>query len=64
MEVHRDETWMLRERVTMTSTVESHGHVKRYRVVHAIDYALLDGKSGTEVLQKHPHPTITSRGGR
>jgi hypothetical protein len=32
--------------------------------VHAIDYALLDGKSGTEVLQKHPHPTINSRGGR
>jgi hypothetical protein len=32
--------------------------------VHKIDYALLDGKSGTEVLQKHPHPTINSRGGR
>jgi hypothetical protein len=31
--------------------------------VHIIDYALLDGKSGTEVLQKHPHPTINSRGG-
>jgi hypothetical protein len=44
----------------MTSTVESHGHVKRCRVVNAIDYALLAGKSGTEALQKHPHPTINS----
>jgi hypothetical protein len=32
--------------------------------VHDIDYALLDGKSGTESLQKHPQPTINSRGGR
>jgi hypothetical protein len=64
MEVQMDETRMLRERGPMTSTVESHGHVKRYRGVHAIDYALLDGKSGTKVLQKHPHPTINSRGGR
>jgi hypothetical protein len=32
--------------------------------VHAIYYVLLDGKSGTEVLQKHPYPTINSRGGR
>jgi hypothetical protein len=47
----------------MTSNVETHGHVKRCRGVHAIDYALLDGKSGSEVLQKHPHPTINSRGG-
>jgi hypothetical protein len=31
---------------------------------HAIDYALLDRKSGTEVLQKHPHPTINSCGHR
>jgi hypothetical protein len=29
-----------------------------------IYYALLDGNSGTKVLQKHPHPTINSRGGR
>jgi hypothetical protein len=32
--------------------------------VHAIDFALLDRKSGTEALQKHPHPTINSRGGQ
>jgi hypothetical protein len=64
MEVQTDETRMLRERGPMTSTVESHGHVKRCRGVHAIYYALLAGKSGTEVLQKHPHPTINSRGGR
>jgi hypothetical protein len=64
MEVHMDETLILRQRGTMTSTVESHVHVKRCRGVHVIDYALLDGKSGTEVLQKHPHPTINSRGGR
>jgi hypothetical protein len=32
--------------------------------VHAIYYALLEGNSSTEVLQKHPHPTINSRGGR
>jgi hypothetical protein len=32
--------------------------------VHAIDYVLLDGNTGTEVLQKHPHPTINSRDGR
>jgi hypothetical protein len=32
--------------------------------VHVIDYVLLDGKAGTEVLQKHPRPTINSRGGR
>jgi hypothetical protein len=63
MEVHTDENRMLRERGQMTSTTGSHGHIKRCRGVHAIDYALLDGKSGTEVLQKHPHPTINSRGG-
>jgi hypothetical protein len=48
----------------MTSTSGSHGNIKRCRGVHTIDYALLYGKSGTEVLQKHPHPTINSRGGR
>jgi hypothetical protein len=32
--------------------------------VHAIEYVFLDGKSGTEVLQKYPHPTINSHGGR
>jgi hypothetical protein len=48
----------------MTSTNGSHGNIKRCRLVHVIDYALLDGKSGTEVLQKHPHPTINFRGGR
>jgi hypothetical protein len=47
----------------MTSTTGSHGNIKSFRVVYAIDYALLDVKSGTEVLQKHPHPTINSRGG-
>jgi hypothetical protein len=40
------------------------GTYKKCRGVHAIDYALLDGYSGTEVLQKHPHPTINSRGGQ
>jgi hypothetical protein len=64
MEVHTDETRMLCERGMMTSTVESHGHVKRWRGLHVIYYALLDGNSGTEVLQKHPHPIINSRGGR
>jgi hypothetical protein len=37
-------------------------NIKRCRGVHAIDYSLLDGKSGTEILQKHPHPTINSLG--
>jgi hypothetical protein len=55
---------MLSERGHMTSTTGSHGNIKRFRGVHVIDYALLDGKSGTEVLQKHPHPTINSRDGR
>jgi hypothetical protein len=32
--------------------------------VYAIDYVLLDRKSGTEVLHKHPHPTINSHCGR
>jgi hypothetical protein len=59
-----DETWMLTEREQMTSTTGSHGNIKRCRGVHVIYYVLLDGKSGTEVLQKHPHPTINSRGGR
>jgi hypothetical protein len=31
--------------------------------VNVIDYALFYGNSGTEVLQKHPHPAINSRGG-
>jgi hypothetical protein len=63
MEVQMDETRMLRERGQMKNTFESHGQVKRCRGVHAIDYALLDGKSGTKVLHKHPHPTINSCGG-
>jgi hypothetical protein len=64
VEVQTDETWMLPERGQMTSTTGSHGNIKRCRGVHAIYYALLDGKSGNEVLQKHPHPTINSPGGR
>jgi hypothetical protein len=63
VEVQTDRTWTLPERRQMTSTTGSHGKIKRYRGVNAIDYALLDGKSGTEALQKHPHPTINSRGG-
>jgi hypothetical protein len=56
MEVQTDETRMIRERGQMTSTIISHGHVKRYRGVHSIYYKLLAGKSGTEVLQKStPH---------
>jgi hypothetical protein len=38
----------------MTSTTGSHGNTKRCRGVYAIDYALLDVKSGIEALQKHP----------
>jgi hypothetical protein len=64
VEVQTDRTWMLPERGQMTSTTGSYGNIKICRGVHAIDYALLDGKSGTEVLQKHPHPTINSLGGR
>jgi hypothetical protein len=64
IEVHTDETRMLRERGTMKSTVESHGHVKRCRGVYAVDCELLEGESGTKVFQKHSHPTIKSRGGR
>jgi hypothetical protein len=64
VEVQMDETWMLPERGKMTSTTGSYGNIKRYRGVHAIDYALLNGKSGNEVLQKHPHPTINSLSGR
>jgi hypothetical protein len=48
----------------MTSTTGSHGNIKRYRGVHGIDYALLDGKLGTEVLQKHPHYPVGSCGAR
>jgi hypothetical protein len=64
VEVQMDETWMLPERGQMTSTTGSNGNIKRCRGVHNIYYALLDGTSGTEVLQKHPHPTINPRGGR
>jgi hypothetical protein len=64
VEVQTDETWMLPERGQMTSTTGSHGKIKRYRGLHAIEYALLAGNSGTEILQKHPHPIINSRGGR
>jgi hypothetical protein len=63
VEVQTDETWMLPERGQITSTTGSHGNIKKCRGVHAIYYALLVGNSGTEVLQKHPHPTIKSRGG-
>jgi hypothetical protein len=62
VEVKMDETWMLPERGNITSTTGSHGSIKRCRGVHFIYYSLLDRKSGTEVLQKHPHPTINSRG--
>jgi hypothetical protein len=68
VEVQRGETWMLLERGQMTSTSVSHGNIKRCRGVYAVDYALLagnsllSGKAGTEVLQKHPHPTINSCG--
>jgi hypothetical protein len=54
----------LPERGQMTSTTGSHGNIKSCRGVHVIDYALLDGKSGTEVLQKHPHHPIGSCGAR
>jgi hypothetical protein len=64
VEVQTDETWMLPEPRQMTSAAGSHGNIKRYRGVHAVYYALLTGKSGTKVLQKHSHPTINSRGGR
>jgi hypothetical protein len=62
VEVQTDETWMLPERGQMTNTTGSHGNIKRCRGVHAIYYALLGRKSGTEVLQNHPHPIINSRG--
>jgi hypothetical protein len=55
VEVQADEMWMLPERGQMTSTVGSHGHIKMCRGVHAVDCALLAGKSGINVLQKHPH---------
>jgi hypothetical protein len=57
VEVQTDETWMLPERGQMTSTAGLHGNIKRHRWAHAIDYALLDRKSGTDVLHKHPHHT-------
>jgi hypothetical protein len=41
------ETWILPERGQMTSTTGSHGNIKICRVLHAIDYALLDRDSGT-----------------
>jgi hypothetical protein len=47
----------------MTSTVGSHGNVKGFRVLHAVYYALLAGKSGTDVFHKHPHhPTGQPKG--
>jgi hypothetical protein len=64
VEVQTDRTWKLPERGQMTSTTGSHGNIKRCRGVHSIEYALLDGKSGTEVLQKHPHHPIGSCGAR
>jgi hypothetical protein len=65
VEVQTDETWMLPEHgQKMTSITGSHGNIRMCRVVHAIDYVFLDGKSGIEALQKHPHPTINSRGGQ
>jgi hypothetical protein len=51
---------MLPGRGQISSTIGSHGNIKRCRGVHAIEYALLDRNSGTKVLQKHPHPTINS----
>jgi hypothetical protein len=62
--VQTDEMRMIPEQGQMTSTTGSHGNINRFRGVHAIEYSLLDRKSGTEVLQKHPHPVINSRGGR
>jgi hypothetical protein len=62
VEVQTDRTWTLPERGQMKSTTGSHGSMKRYRGVHSIYYALLDGQSGTEVLQKHPHHPIGSCG--
>jgi hypothetical protein len=63
VEVQVDETWMLPERGQMTSTIESNGHLERCRGVHAVDYALLAIKSGTDVLHKHPHhPTGQPKG--
>jgi hypothetical protein len=64
VEVQTDRTWTLPEIGHMTSTTGSHGNIKRCRGVHSIYYALLDGKSGTEVLQKHPHHPIGSCGAR
>jgi hypothetical protein len=58
VEVQTDETWMLLEQGQMISTAGSHRNIKRCRGVYAIDYTLLAGKSGTDVLQKHPHQPI------
>jgi hypothetical protein len=41
VEVQMDETWMLPEQGQTTSTIGSHGNVKRYRGVHAVDCELL-----------------------
>jgi hypothetical protein len=64
VELQTDRTWKPPERGQMASTTGSHGKIKSYRGVHDIDYALLDGKSGTEALQKHPHHPIGSCGAR
>jgi hypothetical protein len=64
VELQTDETWMLPEQGQMASTTGSHGNIKRCRGVHAVDYVLLAGKSGTYVLQKHPHHPIGSCGAR
>jgi hypothetical protein len=63
VEVQMDKTWMLPERGQMKITTGSHGNIKRCRRVHAIDYALLARKSGTDVLHKHPdHPAGKPKG--
>jgi hypothetical protein len=55
VEVQMDETWMLPERGQMTSTVGSHGNIKRCRGLHAVDYALLSRKAANNGLHKHSH---------
>jgi hypothetical protein len=63
VEVQADETWIIPEQGHITSTAGSHGHVNMCRGVHAVYYALLSGKSGTDVLHKHPdHPTGKPKG--
>jgi hypothetical protein len=64
VKVQTDRTWTLPERGQMTSTTGSHGNIKRCRVVDDIECTLLDGKSGTEALQKHRHHPIGSCGAR